>query len=410
MTDPTGKVFISYRRKRLRETNKLVQALHDRGVPTWRDVDSLASEPTEAAIRAALNDSETSGAVLWITEDVEDSPIIRDVEVPLAVARWRRNDGFSLVIVLANGLNYAKASEIFSSSLGGEELSSWNLTTTSSQWATKNDIRKVANAVLRERLSAVTSPGGVEPLEIAVHAKGTPVHRKNDSLVLDWTSRFLDGPPTERSWAAMTEAAKDLSTQIKKSATERDVFIGGTPSLPAAFLLGSTYPIRDGFAPVWAQRQPNGVVLDRWRLGEASDDAAANAAGWRAQLVFGSPGKTALAVCISISDEVSEPFARFSAANGGWRATLRVDSSRPRNTRSEPLSAIEIASLVHLTIDALRSARREIIGMESIHLFVAGPAGFAFLLGTAIATLPPMISYEFDTVSSRYTPGPRVVS
>lgn len=67
MADVRGPTRISYRRKLLQETSALSAALHNRGVPAWRDVDGWFDEPAEASIRPVLNDNNTSGAVLWPT-------------------------------------------------------------------------------------------------------------------------------------------------------------------------------------------------------------------------------------------------------------------------------------------------------------------------------------------------------
>lgn len=69
-----------------------------------------------------------------------------------------------------------------------------------------------------------------------------------------------------------------------------------------------------------------------------------------------------------------------------------------------PLAPDEVASLVHLTVDAIRNVRSQVSGIDSIHIFIAGPAGFAFLLGTVIATLPPITTYEYDTSTTLYVP------
>lgn len=411
MTEPTGRVFISYRRKRLTETDQLIRALHDRGVPTWRDVDSIAGEPTEAAIRAALGDDNLSGAVLWLTPDVVQSPIIKDVEVPLAVARRRKEDGFWLVIVLADGLDYPAVTAMFADSLGGEDLSNWNLRKTSQEWATPADIVSIADLVLEQRIAAVRQVRSGAPHQVSAHAKGTMSWGATDELALDWTPYFRSGPPSEQSWAAMKAAAESVGRQLKKYDTAGDdIHYIGTPSMAAALLLGSTYSIRDGRTPTWIQRQPDGSALTPWRLADSSDASLARAAGWRATTVFGSVDATDLAVCLNISDDVSEAFARSRNITPPWRAIVRVSSATERNTRAEPLTPAEVASLVHLIVDEIRATRRQTLGLTAIHLFAAAPAGLAFLLGTAIATLPPITSYELDTTAGRYVPALTVTS
>src|ERR1700735_5129040 len=76
MTDPAGRCFVSYRRHRAAEARLLVQALHDVGVPTWQDIENLDAEPTEDELGQVLADPSTASALVWITPEVTDSPVI----------------------------------------------------------------------------------------------------------------------------------------------------------------------------------------------------------------------------------------------------------------------------------------------------------------------------------------------
>ena len=48
----------------------MCNALRDRGLPTWRDLDNLAPEPTEQELVATLKDPNTAGAVMLITPEL----------------------------------------------------------------------------------------------------------------------------------------------------------------------------------------------------------------------------------------------------------------------------------------------------------------------------------------------------
>jgi hypothetical protein len=407
MSDPRGPVFVSYRRKRLRETTALVHALRDRGVPTWRDVDDLPNEPTEAAIRAVLNDEKTSGAILWLTPDVEDSAIIRDVEVPEAVRRYRRDSNFWIIIILAGGMDYSEATNVFVNTLGNEDLSTWNLTKVSEPWASQTDIIQIADTALRHRIkSYFAETPSPSVAEVTIHAKGTMAAGSADILAVDWTRHFAGGEPNSRAWTAMSKAARSLAIALKQlTPPGAVVHLGGTPSLPAAMLLGSTYSGRDGRNPSWLQRQPDGHTITPWKMIDAIDASIAEACGWKASPpVYRTTSARALAVCINLSDNISEAFARSRSVTPEWRAVLDIASPAGRNVRANPLSSEEAASLVHLTIDTIRATRSQVLGIDSIHFFIAGPAGFAFLLGTAIATLPMITVYEYDTIANSYKP------
>ena len=155
MTDPTGRSFLSYRRSRGDECERLVVAQRERGIPTWRDVDDMKSEPTEDELRRIIRDGSTANVVLWITPETAASPMIRNVEAPVALERHGRNDGFFIVPVAAGGLDYAGAAAAIKNSTSITDLGNWNVVKLDSDPATDADIDRVANQVLKQRLQAV---------------------------------------------------------------------------------------------------------------------------------------------------------------------------------------------------------------------------------------------------------------
>jgi hypothetical protein len=128
MTDPTGRSFLSYKRFRRDEAALLIQAQHDHGIPTWQDVHNLASVPTEDNLRHVLADPSTASAILFITPEVENSAVIREVEVPKIVQRAETRDGFFAVPIAAGGLDFVKAAETTSNHLSAQNLADWTCT------------------------------------------------------------------------------------------------------------------------------------------------------------------------------------------------------------------------------------------------------------------------------------------
>ena len=172
MTDPTGRSFLSYRRSRSEECERLVVAQRERGIPTWRDVDDMNSEPTENELRRILRDASIANVILWITPETAESPMIRNVEAPLALERHGRNDGFFIVPVAAGGLGYEGAAAAIRNNTSITDLGNWNVVKLDSDLATDADIARVANQVLKQRLQAVDRhllPGA--PLRIALNTR-----------------------------------------------------------------------------------------------------------------------------------------------------------------------------------------------------------------------------------------------
>ena len=126
MTDPTGRSFLSYRRACADDAKLLIEAQHDVGIPTWQDTTNLGEEPTQDAIRKVLADPQIANALLWLTPDVDDSPIIQRVEIPPALARFRAGDGFFVTPVLARGLDYKEVDTVLDHRFA-PSLTDWNL-------------------------------------------------------------------------------------------------------------------------------------------------------------------------------------------------------------------------------------------------------------------------------------------
>lgn len=398
-TDPAGLVFVSYRRTRAAEVGALLQALHDRGVPTWLDTRNLASEPTGDELRRVLQDSATAGAVLYLTPEVAASPTIRDIEAPNIVRRHAANNGFWVQPVAAGGLDYTGAADVLAGKIGAEDLSRWNIHRIIRNPARPQDAVAIARRCLRRRLQAIHAalPAG-EPVVLRLHARGTAAWQPGDHLILNWTQRFPKGTATMRSWAALTAAVADVAAAIRTHCPGRDVVATGTPGLPAAALLGAAFSTRDAGPLSWLQRQPNGAYGQPWTLDAADGPDRAEVAGWKAKISSHDPGASACAVLVNVNDDTTGPFGASRGQLPTWRAVVNIAGP----ALGTVLGAEDAASLAWLTVRAVREARAELGPFASVHLLMAAPAGFAVLLGRLLATLPPITTYEYDTVRSRY--------
>jgi hypothetical protein len=127
MTDATGVTFLSYRRSRASEATLIIGSHRDRGILTWQDITDLGSSLTEDELRGVLRDPNTAGAVMFVTPEVMDSPVIRTVEVPLIVERHFNKDGFVAIVVAAGGLDYAGVDSVVGSQVGPAFMPAWNI-------------------------------------------------------------------------------------------------------------------------------------------------------------------------------------------------------------------------------------------------------------------------------------------
>ena len=401
MTDPTGRSFVSYRRSRGDECSRLVAALRERGIPTWRDVDDLNTEPTEDELRRVLRDDRTANVILWITPETATSGMITQVEAPVAVERHSRNDGFFIIPVVAGGLDYADAAQAIGAG-GRADIGSWNMVKLESDPANDADIAKVADLALKQRLQAVTChlPEN-NPVRIALNTRQTVGHRPGTALTIDWSHRFggsQNREATATEWQDRLLRALDAVSQaIQQAIPGTRIVAGGLPALPAAVALGYYFMATVGLDIAWEQRMPDGSTQS-WSLSAGQEDC-----GFVSILSAGSVDAEDLAVMVSVNNDVSHTVA--ATASGPFRASVHVkrDDSAQSVTLSSPGQALDAARKV---IAAARNTRQEYGIRGRVHLFAAVPAGLAMLIGQLLNTLGPVQTYEHiqSDVTGHYRP------
>ena len=191
MTNPTGRSFLSYRRSRSSEAAQLIRSQKERGIPTWQDIENLNSEPTEEEIRSILASDEIANVVLWVTPDAGQSSMIKTVEVPGAVDRHRREDGFFILIVAAGGLRYQDINGLVGSHIGITDLGNWNMVKVESDPANEAEIQRISSRILDQRLGAIHKRLPVEdPLRLIINTRESTGHPPGVALNIDWSHRF----------------------------------------------------------------------------------------------------------------------------------------------------------------------------------------------------------------------------
>lgn len=396
MTLPTGKSFISYRRTRLDEVKELVASQRERGVPTWQDIEDLRPEPTETELRNVLASDDIANVLLWITPDVGQSSMITRVEVPCAVERHKRQDGFFILPVAAGGLGYEEVGPLLGSHSGVTDLSSWNIAKVDSAPATSEDIRRVSNVVLNQRLSTIQQHfpvGG--PLRLVINTRATTWHQPEIAIDIDWTHRFAGAQRRSASpedWQSrLLPALEDIAEATQRNATNRRVIASGLASLPSATALGYHFMATRGIDIAWEQLFPD-QSRQIWELA-----AKRKSSGYE---VLTTPGQTDaedLAVMVSVNADVEDAVAAFSKTSVPFRAYVHVKSAKQQLLLKSPGEALDVAQL---TIEGARAARRKFGIRGQVHLFMAVPAGLAMLIGQLLNTLGPVHTYEHIQVDA----------
>jgi hypothetical protein len=405
VTDPRGRCFISYRRSRANEVSELGRKLRSRGVPLWVDISDLGPGSTEELIIEVLEDDACACGVAWVTPEVADSSVIRRVEVPGILRRARRRDGFFAVMAVAGGLDYPEAAQVAAENLGTTDLSFWNMDKVEGDPAPAAELDRLADAILRQRLSAVvTSLLPAEPLRVGLWVRRGPPDDQENALQMDWDTSFTGRTASVGAWEAeLLPALRSVHREVARSAGHRGVVADGHPTLAAALALGRAFPAVAGIHLAWEQVAPDGSRC-QWSLA-----ALPEGSGYDVSARGIDPGGDGLAVLVSVMHDAT---LAFGATPGLPTMRAAVEVAPSVKGRGEPLTPGGARQLSHEIVDAIRSAKTDYQGVREIHLFLACPVGLAVMLGQLLNALGPITVYEHvdeDTVG-HYRPELRIPS
>lgn len=388
MTNPNGHAFLSYKRSRIAEAELLIAAQHDVGLPTWQDVKDLAEEPTEEAIRSVLSDPATANAILWLTPEVQDSEMIRRVEAPLIIERYRKRDGFFVTPVAAGGLTYDLAADVVGEFIGIEDLRNWNIRKVSSDPISAVEAREIAVRILQRRIEVVNdylTPG--EPLKIVLNTR-RPMLDSGAALTLNWIHRFTGREGAKQTWDQyLLPALNDVADIIQQKSPGHTLLATGLLSIPAAIALGFVFMAPRRLNIAWEQYIPNGNT-QIWAINKDPEDS-----GFEATVTANIITADDLAVLVSINADVGHAVRSSQSSLPPFRAYLHI-KHRSKAGAIEITSPGQAVHLAHLVADAIRKTREDYRISGRIHLFLAVPVGLAVLIGQLLNTLGQLQTYE----------------
>lgn len=400
MTNPSGRSFLSYRRSRIADIALLVDALHDVGIPTWQDIEDLGEGHTDEQLRMVLADADVANAVAYITPDTKESPIVTRTELPCILKRVEAKDGFFLTPVAAGGLDYADMAAAAGNYVS-TDFSHWDVKKAVSDPLSPTDAVSIAQRVLKQRLIALHQALPPDaPIRLGLYTRERPAYVPDMALSLDWKRRFV----TPREAAANTwqdvllPALAAVGRCLAENAPGRPVVAGGLCALPTAVALGATFLAPRGIAAQWEQME-NGRVSQVWRL-----DAVREATGFVCASRSCDVAADDIAVLVSVASDAEPAFVASQALLPHFRAVLHISTpSRERYIIANAGQAVDIAAMA---IEGIRRARNEYLARGTVHLFLAVPAGVAFLIGQSLNTFGPVQTYEHvpENVTGIYRP------
>ena len=241
--DPHGQVFISYRQSDgTGIAMETAWALRAAGVPVWHDRSDLPPGETSRRLIEAL-ESGLSGAVLLVTPEIENSKIIRDIELP-RLLELARDKAFTLSVISAverepGKLDYSAPDRLLRRRPGTLSALRQDAAGTSAQRA------DAAHAQSRRRMEAVrpTVEAAGRFLTIDVQTRIPPfATRVNADLVLRLRPP-LDGDrrPNREGLQDLAAFLADFPQMLAVAGAEHATIRGGA-HLTVAYALGAAMP------------------------------------------------------------------------------------------------------------------------------------------------------------------------
>jgi hypothetical protein len=403
MTDPTGKSFLSYRRARLHEATLLIEAQHDLGIPTWQDIDDLRHEPTEQELERVLADPSMANALVWVTEDVAGSDIIKKVEVPSIHKRHEKKDGFFVVPVAAGKTDYADAPKIIGEFLDIHDFRGWNFEKTKAEWIDVEDAAEIAGAVLDLRVAVIDATlGDGDPFRVGIYTRTRPPGGVGLHLELDWMGRFSGRCAPATTWDRfLVPSLRTVAAALDRQNGNRSVEVSGRACLPALVALGCAFLEPRGIELTWQQFMSASRETQPWSLAAAPQES-----GLEIKLVPSEAAAQDLAVIVSITTNAHAAVKRGQEEGTVPPFRAVIDVRFPEESDRVLESAGQAADAVLRTIKTLREAQAKYREAGTVHLFLAAPAGYAVMLGQKLNALGPIQTYEHEQTDTigRYEP------
>jgi hypothetical protein len=374
----------------------LVSAQHDVGVPTWQDARDLENAPLEGELERALRDSNTANAVLWVTPEIGASDVVRRIEVPLILERVRSHDDFFVKPVAAGGLDYPGAAALVDSSNILESLENWNMSRVGSNPLNAHDARTIAESVLAHRLIRIHATlGAHEPVRLRLFTRAQPPFDASAALTIDWSHHFDGRIARDDSWNTYClPALRTVASCMRKYSPGREILAEGLASLPAAAALGVALLAPGGLKGGWRQ-QLQGGGAEVWSI-----ESPRLASGFAAQIRGGSVSGSDLAVMLSVNATVERSVAATPSLPA-FRAIVDVKTEPGLPSTLTSGQAVDVA---FLTIESMRRARQSFSATARVHLFMAAPAGLAFMIGQLLNTFGEVQTYEHLAELGHYVP------
>lgn len=391
--DPNGPVFICHRHSDGADLAvDLAWSLRSLGVPVWLDKDDLPPGDIYSRLRDALA-SGLSGAVLLITPDIGQSPIVKSLELPrLHTLKGQPEFTFLVASTLPGALPGEadhRQSDLLLDCVPPDLLS-----TIRHYLVGIGDpllISAVAREMARQRMRLL-SRGGAATLVVDVEGRMPAVTGPaRPGLIV----RYPPAPegtwaPSPEAWTWLLPLINSLGEMAAHSGANEVMFRGGM-HLSLAFAFGAALPktarvrvmVEDRDGQAWIGKSSDVIP----ELAVVSDNQPG---------LHGRP----IAVLVNLVP-TAQPHDTFSGFikehESAFGGTIRIEGVAEKTLNCEDGAAI--AYTIGQAIRRFAAER----GARVVHMFLRTPAPLALLLGREFNTLDVCL-YEWEREPPRYIP------
>lgn len=401
---PRGPIFISYRQNDgYPHADRLERLLRAAGLVPWRDRTDLGAGTTIDRIEQAMQEG-LSGAVLVVTPDILNSPVVRERELP-RLLELNALDGFHLSVANhvehhddASRCDFTAPDRLLmllpEKPLAGIKQS--NLLGPSGFAEIIRDKLAERSALVRRELANKARPVAIH-VQTRIDVSAADANVDADFVIR--TERGTDGRvPSRAGLIALQTSLPLLADAISNTGTHQ-VRIEGGAHLSIALAIGGALPttrlrqleVIGSDGSLWGadpelgrESEPRGLSTHELELPTRCEDGD-------------------VALLVSLTDSADEgAFTQLVERLGGQLASAqRVTLNQPGEI--DPGEALTLSAAIATTIRAAASNSK---GRRKVHLAFHGPYPMAVLLGRRLNTLTCVV-YEWqqlDDLERQYEP------
>lgn len=368
----------------------MVGSLHDQGIPTWQDITNLKNTQTEAEIRAVLKSVDTSSAVMLISKDFSQSSMILNVEAPLIIDRVNQPDSFFWSPLIADGMSYDDAANLFNGKIGANDLSTWNLTNLNHPKLSEAKARLAAQDIMLKRLEKINDcKSAPHKLDVKFSSRVGLSGQSGYDFQFDWSRHFRQRLASQTAWEkSIIPALSKFSEAVAGLPYSYSIEGSGLITISTAVAIGTAFISTRGISVKWQQPFPNGSV-ELWGLNINPTDS-----GFSSKDTPRNTSKSEIAVLVSVTDDVTNDFAKVNLPD--LRVVVHVERTGG-SAGSPSISGSEASHVAQVVSEAIRAARQKYNAVGKVHLFMAVPVGLALMIGQKLNTISEVQMYEHES-------------